>query len=110
MSVLASYRKSDFEKWPLRRARAPIRLRNIGCDAGCLAGLNVFDLAVTAIGHRINLLDSEALASRDYRLRQQAEVRDLAVNLLLGDQVMLGVHRDLSVVAHSHADASLHRP
>ena len=42
--------------------------------------------------------NGRAVVVRD---RQQAEVRELAVDKLLGDQIVLAVDRDLDVVAHS---------
>ena len=88
--------------------RAPIRLRNVGCDPGCFAVLNVLNLLVTPVRDRVDLVDSQVLPSRCSRLREQIEVRDLAVDLLFGDQVVLGVDSDLDVVAHSDPCPGMH--
>ena len=63
--------------------RAPVGLRNVGRDPSGFAVLNVFDLVV-------------------------ASVRDLAVDLLFGDQVVLGVDSDLDVLAHSDPCPGMH--
>ena len=89
--------------------RAPIRLRNVGCDPGCFAVLNVLNLVVTPVRNGVDRFNCEVFPSRGGGLRQQAEVRDLAVNLLFGDQVVLGVHRDLRVVAHGDPCRGVHR-
>ena len=71
--------------------RAPVGLRNVGRDPSGFAVLNVFDLVVASVRDRVDLVDSQVLPSRCSRLREQTEVRDLAVDLLFGDQVVLGV-------------------
>ena len=60
--------------------RAPVGLRNVGRDPGGFAVLNVFDLVVASVRDCVDLVDSQVLPSRCSRLREQTQVRDLAMD------------------------------
>ena len=47
---------------------AALRLGNIGCQASLLAGLDILDLEVAAIGDNVDLLNTQNLARRLGRL------------------------------------------
>jgi hypothetical protein len=70
-------------------------------DTGLLAGLDVLDLEVAAVGDDVDPLDVQNLASRFCGLRQQTHVHDLVGHRLLDDQLVLGVDRDLNVAANA---------
>ena len=65
-----------------------------------LTSFNVADVVVALVGYGVDPLDREILPGSHRRVRQQADVRHVVVNLLLGNQVVLRIHRDLDVVAH----------
>ena len=88
--------------------RAAVGFRNVGRDPGRFASLNIFDLVVASVRNRIGLADSQVLPSRCSRLCEQAMIRDIAVDLLFGDQVVFGVDSDLDVVAHSDPCSGMH--
>ena len=89
--------------------RAAERLGHIRGDACHLAGLDVFDLEVAAVGHRIDPLNAQCLHCRCCGLSEQAQVKDLVAHRLLGDQLVLHVDRKLDVVADPHFGHALHR-
>ena len=76
---------------------------------GLLAGLDVLDLEVAAVGDDVDRLDTENAAGRFGGLRQQAHVDDLIGHLLLDDHLVLRVDRDLHVVADGDPRMRRHR-
>ena len=69
---------------------------------GLLAGLDVLDFEVAAVGDDVDRFDPKYVAGRLGGLRQQAHVDDLVGHRLLDDHLVLGVDRDLGVVAHCY--------
>ena len=90
--------------------RASLGARHIGLDPGLLAGLDVLDLEVALVGHDRDCLDAENLLRRFGGLRQQTHVDDLVGDLLLDDQLVLGIDRNLHIVAHGNTRVRRHRP
>jgi hypothetical protein len=76
-----------------------LRSGNVRNATDLLVGLDVLDLEVAAVGDDVDHLDVQNLASRFCGLRQQTHVHDLVGHRLLDDQLVLGVDRDLNVVA-----------
>jgi hypothetical protein len=107
--------------------RTALRTRHIRLDPGLLAGLDILDLEITLVGDDVDRSDTEDLFRRLCRLRQQpssghstklclaeplaslAHVDDLVGDLLLDDQLVLHIDRDLSVVAHGNSCVRRHR-
>ena len=87
-----------------------LRARHVRLDPGLLAGLDVLDLEIAPVGHDRDCLDPENLLCRFGGLRQQTHVHDLVGDLLLDDQLVLGIDRDLHVVAHGNTRVRRHRP
>ena len=80
-------------------------------DAGILARPRYPPiLEVARVGDRVDPIDGQVPTGRHRRLGQQTEIADLAMDLLLGDQFVLGVHRDLDVVADTDPGRGVHRP
>jgi len=94
---------------PVGGRRTPYRLRHKGRDAGGLSCFDVLDLEVAAIGDSIDPLDAEDLTGGRGRLGQQPQIINLGMHLLLGDQLVSGVHSDLHVVADADTTAAMHR-
>jgi hypothetical protein len=87
-----------------------LRARHVGHHPRLLAGLDVLDLKITLVGYDVDRLDTESLLRRLRGLRQQANVDHLVGDLLLHDQLVLGIDCDLNVVAHSNMRVGGHRP
>ena len=85
-----------------------LRPRHIRLHSGFLAGLDVLDLEIPAIGNDRDLLHAEDLLGRLRRLGQLAHIEDLVRDLLLDDQLMLGIHSDLDVVADGNMGVRRH--
>jgi hypothetical protein len=83
-------------------------LRDMRLEGGLLAGLDVLDFVVAAVGDDVDRLDPENVAGRLSGLRQQAHVDDLVAYRPLNDHLVLRVDRDLCVVAHG--DPRMRRP
>ena len=81
----------------------------MGHDAGLFAGLNVLDLVVTPIGNSIDLINVKSVLGCLRGLRQKADIQNLIAHRLLDDQLVLGIHRDLRVVADRDARVRCHR-
>jgi len=67
-------------------------------------------LGRNSFGNDRHLLDAENLLRRRRGLRQQSHVDDLVGDLLLNDQLVLGIDRDLNVVAHGNMGVHRHGP
>ena len=107
LSVVA---KLVLAKEALADRGAALRSGNVRNAAGLLAGLDVFSLEVAAIGHDIDCLDAEDFAGWLCGLSKQAHVYDLVGHGLLDDQLILGVDRDLNVVADADLRVRGNRP
>jgi hypothetical protein len=66
-----------------------------------LAGFDVLDFEVAAIGDDVDRLDVQNLAGRFCGLRQETHVDDLVGHRLFDDQFVFRVDGDLYVVADS---------
>src|SRR5438270_2029168 len=86
-----------------------LRTRYIRLDPGLLAGLDVLDLEITPISHDRDPLDSENLFYRFGGLCQQTHIDNSVRDLLLDDQLVLGIDGDLHVVAHRNMRMRRHR-
>ena len=80
----------------------------MGLHPGLLAGLDVLDLEIAAVGDDRDPLDAENLLGRLRRPGEQAHIDDLVRHLLFDDQLVLGVHRDLHVVADGNMRVRRH--
>ena len=74
--------------------------RHVRVNPGLLTGLDVLDLEVAPVGHDRDPLHSENLFCRFGGLCQQTHIRNLVGDLLLDDQLVLGIDGDLHIVAH----------
>ena len=72
--------------------------------------LDVLDLEIPTVGYDRDLFDTEDLFSRRRRLGEQPHVNNLVRDLLLHDQLVLGVHRYLDVVADRNVPVRGHGP
>ena len=99
--ILAEQARSD--------RRTTLRARHIRVDPGLLAGLDVLDLEITPVGDDRDPLHAENLLCRFGGLCQQTHIHNLVGDLLLDDQLVLGVDRDLHVVAHRNMRVRRHR-
>gem|GEM_PF-4451995 len=88
--------------------RSADRLRHVGGDAVCLAGFDILNLEVTAIGDSLYLLDAGRIHRRFDRGNQKTKVDDLVANLLLGDHLVLRVHSKLDVIADADFGRARH--
>src|SRR6266550_4674635 len=77
-----------------------LRTRHVRVDPGVLAGLDVLDLEVAPIGHDRDPLHSENFFCRLCGPCQQTHIDNLVGDLLLDDQLVLGIDGDLHVVAY----------
>ena len=84
--------------------------RHIRLDPSLFAGLDVLDLEIPTVGYDRDLFDTEDLFCRRRRLGEQPHVNNLVRDLLLHDQLVLGVHRCLDVVADGNVRVRRHRP
>ena len=91
---------------PSRTAEPALRPGDVGRDTRVFAGLHVLALVVTPVGDGVDPLDAEHLFGGTGGWRQQAEVAAGIGDVLLDDQLVLGVERDLDVVAHAASSAS----
>ena len=66
-------------------------------DASRYTGFDVLRLELAPLGHHISPFNHRVLNCRRLRNVCRSQVRDLAVDLSLSDQVVFGVHRHLSV-------------
>jgi hypothetical protein len=82
----------------------------MGHDAGLFAGLNVLDLVVTPIGNGIDLINAKDLLGCLCGLRQKTDIQNLIAHRLLDDQLVLGIDRDLNVVADRDPRVRCHGP
>ncbi len=98
-----------FRKATTATGRAAPWLRHIRRDPRRLAPGDVLDLEVSLVSHSIDPLDAEARAPRVPRLGQQPKIGNLAMRLLLGNQLVLRVHRDLLCTPPPRS-ATVHRP
>src|SRR5512132_892042 len=78
---------------------AALRPGDVGRDARVLARLHVLAFVVAPVGDGVDPLDAEHLLGGTGGWRQQAEVAAGIGDVLLDDQLVLGVERDLGVVA-----------
>jgi hypothetical protein len=90
--------------------RASLGTRHIGFHPSLLASLDFLDLEITLVGHDVDFLDAENLLRWLRCLRQQPHVDNLVGDLLLDNEFVLGIHRDLNVVAHGNPCVCRHRP
>ena len=65
-----------------------------GGYAGSFAGFNVLDPEVAPVGHNFNPARLKFLYRRSRHFGQQPQVRDLVVDLLLSDKIVLGQPAD----------------
>ena len=100
--VLTKQARSD--RW------TSLRSRHIRLHSGLLAGLDILDLEIPAVSDDRDLLDTKSLFGRLRRRGQQAQIEDLVRDLLLDDQLVLGVHRDLDVVTDCDVRVRRHGP
>jgi hypothetical protein len=89
--VLAEQARAD--RW------VTLGARHIRLHPGRLAGLDVLDLEIATFSYDRDALRAENFPCRLRRLGHQTHINDLIRDLLLNDQLVLGVHRDLNVVA-----------
>ena len=89
--------------------RTTLRTRDVRVDPGLLAGLDVLDLEIAPISDDRDPLHAENLFCRFGGLCQQTHIHNLVRDLLLDDQLVLGVDRDLHVVAHRNMGMRRHR-
>src|SRR5580700_2889881 len=89
--------------------RTTLRTRHVRVDPGLLAGLDVLDLEITPIGHDRDPFHSENLFCRFGGLCQQTHIDNLVGDLLLDDQLVLGIDGDLHIVAHRDMRMRRHR-
>src|SRR5215467_8652270 len=68
-----------------------LRTRHVRIDPGFLAGLDVLDLEIAPVGHHREALHSENLFGRFGGLGQQTHIDNLVGDLLLDDQLVLGI-------------------
>ena len=87
----------------LARRRATDGLGDMSGDASRLTGLDILDLEVAAVGNRLDALDPECFHGSCGHWGQQPHVENLVADVLLGDQFMLHVDRELDVVADADA-------
>ena len=85
---------------PILDGRAAKRLWNIRRDASGLTIFDVFNLVVTPVSNNIDMIDAQVLPRSIGGLRQQPQVTDFVMDLLLCDQLVLGIDGDLDVVAN----------
>jgi hypothetical protein len=88
----------------------PLGARHVGHHPGCLASLDVLDFEVAAVRHDRDCRDTQNFLRRRRGLRQQTHVDNLVGDLLLDDQLVLGIDRDLNVIAHANTGVRRHRP
>jgi hypothetical protein len=69
----------------------------------------VLDLEIAPVGHDRNPLHAENLFCRFGGLCQETHIDDLVRDLLLDDQLVLGIDGDLHVVAHRNVRMPRHR-
>src|SRR5215469_3228410 len=82
--------------------------RHVRVEPGLLAGLDVLDLEIAPVGHDRDPLHSENLFCRFSGLCRQTHIHNLVGDLLLDDQLVLGIDGDLHVVAHRNMGMRRH--
>jgi hypothetical protein len=110
VSVSGPDANSSFRNRPALTDGPRLRPRHIRLHSSFLAGLDVLDLEIPAISNDRDLLHIENLFCWLRCLGQQTHIEDLVGDLLLDDQLLLGIHRNLHVVADSNVRVRRHGP
>src|SRR3954454_19290738 len=87
---------------------AALRARHIGRHSGLLTSLDVLDLEVAAVGNHRDAVRAKQFLGWRRGLGQQAHVDNLIADILLDEQLVLGINRDLDVVAHGDTGMCRH--
>ena len=87
---------------PIADRRPALWVGDIGVDTRLLAGPDILTFVIALVGNGIDPLDAEHFFGGAGGLRQQPEIAAGVGHLLRDDQLVFGVDRDLSVVAHPH--------
>ncbi len=86
----------------LADSSAALRTGDVRRDTDSLAGCDILALIVSHVGHRIDPLDTEQFSGRTRSLRQQTKVAAGVSNMLLDDQLVLGIDGNLRVLADTN--------
>ena len=79
-------------------------------DACRFAGHDILGLEVALVRYDIDCRNLQHGAGRRHGLGQQPHVENLAAHLLLDDQLVLYVNRELDIVAHADPGVPCHGP